>query len=131
MPRPAGHLRNHLVWTSNWAWKTPKGYSMLVTHPLNGWHLPFTTMSAIIDSDKFNGPGNIPFFLKKDFEGIIPKGTPYAQLIPIKRKKWTMVYSKKLTDSMMYNGVENTSGLYKERTWEKKIYLTKDENERE
>lgn len=130
IPRPAGHLYTHLIWTSNWAWKTPRGYSVLVTHPLNGWHLPFTTMSAVVDSDKFHGPGNIPFFLKENFEGLIPKGTPYAQIIPIKRKKWTMVHTPKLTDYMMYNGDENRAGIYKDFTWKKKVYLTEEKNER-
>jgi len=92
MPRPAGHEQNHLVWAGQWAWETPKRYSTLVTHPLNRFDLPFTTMSAIVDTDKYVGWGNIPFFIKTGFEGVIPAGTPYAQIIPIKRDKW--VYSQ-------------------------------------
>lgn len=130
IPRPAGHLQNHLVWTSNWSWKTPRGYSILITHPLNGWHLPFTTMSAIVDSDKFHGPGNVPFFLKENFEGIIPKGTPYAQVIPIKRKKWIAAHTPKITDYALLNGIMNMHGFYKKDTWVKKIYYTEENNER-
>ena len=35
IPRPAGHLPNGFVWSSQWSWKTPKGYSSIVTHPFN------------------------------------------------------------------------------------------------
>jgi hypothetical protein len=123
IPRPAGHLSDHLVWCSNWGWKTPRGYSMLVTHPLNRWDLPFTTMSAIVDSDKFHGPGNMPFFLKEDFEGIIPKGTPYLQLIPIKRKDWTAVLDPALIDLSKESGRTGSRGGYKKNMWQKKTYL--------
>ena len=123
IPRPAGHLQDHLVWMSNWGWKTPRGYSMLVTHPMNRWDLPFTTMSAIVDSDKFHGPGNMPFFLKDNFEGIIKKGTPYLQLIPIKRKDWTAVYDPALIDFSKKNGSDGARGGYKKYMWQKKKYL--------
>lgn len=106
MPRPAGHLNNHLIWTPTWGWKAPRGYSVLVTHPLNRFDLPFTTMSAIVDSDKFYGSGNIPFFLKADFEGTIEKGTPVAQLIPIKRKSWKAVYDPAIISLMQESGAK-------------------------
>ena len=128
IPRPAGHLFDHLVWTSNWGWKTPKGYSMIVTHPLNRWDLPFTTMSAIVDSDKFHGPGNMPFFLKEDFEGLIPKGTPYLQLIPIKRKNWKAIFDPALIEFSKENGHSGTSGNYKKFMWQKKTYLIGEKN---
>jgi len=123
IPRPAGHVRDHLVWASNWGWKTPRGYSMLVTHPMNRWDLPFTTMSAIVDSDKFHGPGNMPFFLKEGFEGLIPKGTPYLQLIPIKRKDWTAIFDPALIEFSKENGHDGANGNYKSSMWQKKIYL--------
>ena len=50
MPRPAGHAPNHMVWSGRWGIKVPRGYSVLVTHPLNRQDLPFTTSSAIMDS---------------------------------------------------------------------------------
>ncbi len=34
------------------------------------------------DSDGWVTPGNIPFFLKEDFEGVILKNTPVAQIFP-------------------------------------------------
>jgi hypothetical protein len=88
IPVPAGHRSNHLVWSTAWGWKTPRGWSSLVTHPFNRSELPFRTSSGIIDSDRYFGNGNIPFHLRADFTGLIPKDTPYAQVIPIKRSSW-------------------------------------------
>ena len=107
MPRPAGHEQNHLIWPSKWGWKTPKGYSSLVTHPLNRFDLPFTTMSAIVDTDEYPAWGNVPFFIKSGFEGVIPAGTPYAQIIPIKRNSWT--YAQDWTSSDKVQALANTT----------------------
>jgi len=125
IPRPAGHNNAHLAWTPRWGWKSPKKYSTLVTHPLNRFDLPFTTMSAIVDSDKFHGSGNIPFFIKQGFEGTIKRGTPIAQLIPIKRESWVSVYDPALTSLMRESGeaVRKISrGGYRDKFWVKKEY---------
>ena len=132
IPRPAGHRQDHLVWKGIWGVKTPKNYSVLVTHPLNRFDLPFTTMSAVMDSDKFISSGNIPFFIKKDFEGTIPKGTPFAQIIPIKRNSWTGVVTQALLNKHDEHGsfVHKVTGGYKKFFWQKKYYEIK-ENENE
>ena len=125
MPRPAGHAFNHLVWTPTWGWKAPKGYSVLVTHPLNRFDLPFTTMSAVVDSDKFFSAGNIPWFIKEGFEGVIPAGTPCMQLIPIKRDSWMAVFDPALKDLIHEQGHIARSekhGVYKKKFWQKKRY---------
>lgn len=125
MPRPAGHYPNHLVWKGYWSIKTPRGYSLLFTHPLNRHDLPFTTLSGIVDSDKFFAPGNIPFFMKKDFSGVIPKGTPIVQLIPIKRNNWkTYQDDPYLTDQhfIQTSYLENKDTNYKKRFWQRKRY---------
>jgi hypothetical protein len=125
MPRPAGHYPNHLTFGGFWGFKTPRGWSSLVVHPLNRYDLPFTIASAIVDSDIFNAPGNIPFFLKEDFVGTIPAGTPFAQIIPIKRSSWMLV-----DDTTGMSDVEKIQGtlvrkpdtLYKKIFWRKKDY---------
>lgn len=125
MPRPAGHYDNHLVFSGFWGWKTPKGYSTLVVHPLNRYDLPFTISAGIIDSDGFNAPGNIPFFLQKGFNGTIPAGTPFAQVIPIKRKSWLMVDdSKGMADVESLQGpvIRKKGTLYKNLFWKRKEY---------
>lgn len=124
MPRPAGHAPNHLVWSGRWGIKVPRGYSVLVTHPLNRQDLPFTTSSAIMDSDKFFGNGNIPFFIKEDFVGVIEKNTPFAQIIPIKRKKWKMVHNDALVYdiSRQSHRIREKEGMYKKKYWTRKDY---------
>jgi len=125
MPRPEGYHYNHMVWSGFWGVKTPKNWSILVTHPLNRFDLPFITTSAIIDSDEFAAPGNIPFFIKKGFTGVIPKGTPFAQLIPIKRASWKMVPNNQgLVNLKHHQGalVRQPETLYKKIMWHRKEY---------
>jgi len=92
LPRPAGHSNNHMVWQGKWGVRLPKGWSLIYTHPLNQFQLPFTSSSAILDSDRFVAHGNLPFFLKEGWVGIIPKGTPIIQLIPVKRSVWVGIF---------------------------------------
>lgn len=125
MPRPAGHAVNHLVFKGIWGMKTPRGWSLLITHPLNRFDLPFTTMSGIIDSDEFTSPGNIPFFVKEGFSGMIPKGTPIAQLIPIKRASWQMVpnnHGLLGKGEIESNAVREPGKSYKKLMWHRKDY---------
>lgn len=73
-------------WINQWIINTPKGYSCLLTHPMHQ-DLPFQSLPSIVDTDKHPTPINIPFMLRKDFTGLIPKGTPFVQVIPFKREK--------------------------------------------
>jgi hypothetical protein len=125
IPRPAGHEPMGFTWSSQWSWKTPRGYSTLVTHPFNRNELPFTTLNAVMDSDKFNAQGNVPFFLKKDFEGIIPAGTPFAQIYPFKREKWGSFVDDSFNDNVFKKQIANLrepDGSYKKKFWQKKEF---------
>lgn len=79
------------IWAQPWTPRLPLGWSMLYTHPANRNDLPFESLTGIIDNDTFYSErkGNYPFFIKKDFEGLIPAGTPMFQMIPFKRENWT------------------------------------------
>lgn len=79
---------------------TPEGYSCLFRHP--AWHteLPFFTLSGIVDTDKHPIPVNFPFFIRKNYEGIIEAGTPIAQVIPFLREDWDHV----ITGDNNYDG---------------------------
>ena len=114
-------------WHIEWINKLPRGYSALITHPLNRNDLPFTTLSAIIDSDKYHHApsGNLPFYIKNGFEGLIPAGTPMYQIIPIKRDPWkkeilpfTIENKKRFSEQKKYFW-----GFYKNFLWQKKEYL--------
>lgn len=126
---PHGYSTKHFHWWPNWGIELPKGYSALVTSPLNRFDLPFLTVAGIIDSDKYTLPGLMPFFLKEGFSGLVPKGTPFAQIIPIKREDWQSEYNY-YTDQEMYDRHSDNvaqyrvpnGGAYKAKTWEKKNY---------
>lgn len=124
IPVPESHRENKLVWSSMWGWKTPRGWSSLLIHPLNRYDLPFTTLSGIIDSDSFYLNGNIPFHLKSDFIGVIPQGTPFAQIIPIKRSSWKSFVDFGLTKIgyLKSHNVRITGLEYKNINWKKKEY---------
>lgn len=87
-PTPEGYESIHFTWTTNWFPQTPKGYSVLMTHPINRFDLPFLTLTGIIDCSEYINGGLLPFFIRKDFVGVIPAGTPYAQVIPLKNEDW-------------------------------------------
>lgn len=125
MPRPYGFAPNHLVFSGMWGWKTPKGWSTIVTHPMNQVELPFYTVSAIMDTDKFWGAGNIPFFIRDNWEGTIKEGTPFAHIIPVKRESWLMVENDQgLSDSLEQHAriVRDPDRMYKRTMWSRKDY---------
>jgi hypothetical protein len=77
-------------WINYWAIKTPKGYSTLFVQPFHRESV-FTILPGVVDTDAYTAPVNFPFTLNDpNFEGIIPAGTPIAQVIPFKRENWKM-----------------------------------------
>jgi hypothetical protein len=126
LPVPSGHSPVHYAWNFYGNVKLPKGYSMIFTHPLNRYDLPFTTLSGVVDADGIFFSGNLPFFLREGFEGIIPAGTPIAQMIPFKREEWKMevddsvaIEGKKRRREMRFTMLDH----YKNNFWHKKSYL--------
>jgi hypothetical protein len=74
-----------------WTIEAPAGYSLLFTHPVNRADLPFTTLTGLVDSDAFhNTPPNFPVrWDDASFNGVLPKGTPVVQCLPVKRDTWS------------------------------------------
>lgn len=123
-PAPAGYLSMNLAWSTQVTLELPKGYSALLTHPLNRYDLPFITSSGIIDDYQMS-TGNVPFFIKHGFEGIIPQGTPIAQIIPFKREDWTHEVQEGLAEKAQINGKRSqslVSGWYKKNVWKRKTF---------
>jgi len=73
-----------------WTIEAPKGYSVLITHPVNRADLPFTTLTGLVDCDAFHDtPVNFPArWHDTAFNGVLPRGTPVAQCLPLKRESW-------------------------------------------
>jgi hypothetical protein len=124
-PIPEGHSNTHFIWKVPLIYSLPKEYSVLFTHPLNRYDLPFTTVSGIIDGGFSLPSGNAPFFVKTNFEGVIPRGTPIAQLIPFLRQSWSSVEEPDLVkDAEIEKDLARSkiSGWYKQNRWQKKEF---------
>ena len=80
-----------LKFNNFWTIETPPGYSLLVTHPVNRFDLPFTTLTGLVDTDLYkNDFINFPArWRDPGFNGVLPKGTPVAQCLPVKRDLWS------------------------------------------
>ncbi|CAN5306835.1 DUF6065 family protein [soil metagenome] len=81
-------IKFHNLWTI----EAPAGWSLLFTHPVNRFDLPFTTLTGLVDCDLYrDGWINFPArWNDAGFEGVLPRGTPVAQCFPILRAGWTM-----------------------------------------
>ena len=127
LPVPDNCHPIHYGWRMNWFYETPPGYSVLITHPMNRYDLPFYTMSGIVESDIWGLPVFTAFFLKRNFIGVIPKGTPIFQIIPIKRESWESecVETEETFERHQFAAENRRSrlyGYYKETAWRKKMF---------
>jgi hypothetical protein len=126
---PMGYHEEHFAWWADWGVKVPEGYSILYTHPLNRYDLPFMTTNGIVDNDKVNLLGTMPFFVFNSWTGVLPEGTPYMQMLPFKREDWksnviiedpNYIYNKNVENFKKYRVPDG--GVYKNSVWEKRKY---------
>ena len=127
---PQGYHEKHFAWFADWSVELPEGYSALYTQPMNRFELPFLTTSGIVDNDKVHLPGTMPFFILRGVTGVLPAGTPYAQIIPFKREHWVsevdvsptfeQLKAKNLENSAKYRKPDG--GVYQKEVWERRKY---------
>lgn len=126
---PHGYHEHHFAWYPDWAIKLPDGYSAIYLSPMNRYDLPFLSVQGIVDNDSVDLLGLMPFFVKNDFTGILPAGTPYMQVIPFKREDWktkveiqngSYLWKKNMENSKFYR-IPN-GGVYKNKIWKKRSY---------
>jgi hypothetical protein len=125
VPIPEGYLNIVLKWHNQFTIKSPKGYSLLFTHPINRFDLPFQVITGIVDCDNYTLPIHFPFFVKESFTGIIPAGTPIAQIIPVKKDYWEreyLKYDKNFSFIEMQKFLSTIKRSYKNNFWERKNY---------
>jgi len=122
MPTPTGFEEYHFTWQQGANILLPKGYSALYCHPLNRFELPFFTVAGIVDGDIGIGSGNIPWYLKKDFVGLIPKGTPIIQIIPFLRETWISKEAKGLLHEIQERNNRETHDWYRKLGWNRKSF---------
>lgn len=123
---PARKPFDYPKWMNPWAIATPKGYSVLFVQPFHR-ESPFTILPGIVDTDQYTPPVNFPFVVNDPlFEGLIPKGTAIAQVIPFKRESWNMeLGGKKEFDEQIKVGRKMQSKFfdkYKTMFWSRKEY---------
>jgi hypothetical protein len=114
-------------WNSPWSIETPIGYSCLFISPMHNPNNIFTILPGIVDTDTYKNPVNFPFTLNnKDFEGIIPAGTPMVQVIPFKRDVFVSSIGdmKKVNEISMFQAIYNNKFVnnYKSKFWKRKEY---------
>ena len=67
----------------------------------------------------------LPVFFKNNFEGIIEKGTPIAQILPFKTENWLSQTDKEILEKSQINDMFAATkifGWYKKNIWKKKSY---------
>ena len=79
--------RSTLKFNSFWTIELEPGWSLLAMHPINRDDLPFRLITGLVDADRFNDAGiNFPaIWNDPDFCGVLPRGTPIAQCLAIRR----------------------------------------------
>ena len=91
-----------LKFNNFWIVEAPEGYSLLFTHPINRSDLPFTTLTGLVDCDTFrHTPIHFPArWNDANFNGVLPKGTPVAQCLPVKRELWSADFEELSGDGL-------------------------------
>jgi len=123
---PARNEAPYPKWNNPYAIKTPPGYSVLFTKPMHRQSV-FTILDGVVDTDTYKSPVNFPFVLNDvKWEGIIPAGTPMAQVIPFKRESWEhkIGSDKEVIEQNMVTAKLKTLffNSYKRQFWSRKEY---------
>lgn len=102
--------------------RTPIGYSLLIQKPANTPDLKLHIWSGLVDTDEYPLNINLPFYWTGNEFGnfLVKKGTPIAQLIPIKRNDWSVVdkgtydidHIKRYTYAIFSTFMDNYKRLY-------------------
>jgi hypothetical protein len=79
-------IKFHNLWTI----EAPEGYSLLFMHPISHFDLPFRTLTGLVESDRYQDAWvHFPaLWCDENFSGVLPRGTPIAQCIPVRRETW-------------------------------------------
>jgi hypothetical protein len=83
-------LSDTLKWVNPFGISTPKNVSCLFINPTHRDN-KLRIFEGIVDTDVFTAPVHFPCVLSDSaFRGLIPAGTPLAQVIPFRREEYTM-----------------------------------------
>ncbi len=78
-----------------WTVELEPGWSLLATHPLNRADLPFRLLSGLVDADRFHDVGILfpAIWTDRAFRGVLPRGTPVAHCIPVRREPIELAFA--------------------------------------
>jgi hypothetical protein len=85
-PLADGH-RPAIKFNSFWTIELEPGWSLLATHPINRFDLPFRTLTGLVDCDRFHDIGIFfpALWTDPDYVGVLPRGLPVVQCVPVQR----------------------------------------------
>jgi hypothetical protein len=126
IPSPLGYSRWTCKFLNKWMINTPRGYSIAISAPTGYENSSLKAISAVVDTDKYQGPLYFPMWIKEGFEGIIERGTPLVQVTPFKREDWTSEF-KSLKNGQLEiiqdrDFHKKIFGWYTSKVWAKKSY---------
>jgi hypothetical protein len=124
---PEANKKNNFPrWQIPWSVSTPNGYSCLFIPPMHRDNV-FEILPGVVDTDQYPMQLTFPFIMKdKKFKGVIPQGTPIAQIIPFKRDSWKMEFGNEKMLNTFNKKEQSLSSLfldrYKRLFWKEKQY---------
>ncbi|WP_299500042.1 hypothetical protein [uncultured Roseobacter sp.] len=103
-----------------WTLEAEPGWSLLFHHPSGHPDLPFQTLSGVVDCDLFaDGYVHFPAALEPGFEGVIPRGTPIAQVVPVQKDTsltvTTMTEAEITSNRDVQEALSTAPGVYRKR----------------
>jgi hypothetical protein len=110
-----------------WVVRTPPGYSTLFVPPLNQFELPFQVLSGVVETDTYYRSVHFPTvcLMRPGSTVTLKRGTPIAQVIPLKREDWQLQTAAWDRDARLRIETEMAAdrhAFYKDRHWKKKSY---------
>jgi hypothetical protein len=110
-----------------WTIRTSPGYSTLFLPPLNQFTLPVQVLSGLVETDTYYRPVHFPSIclMAPGATVTLPRGTPIAQVIPIRREDWQSSVGPSDREARVKIEQDMTAdrhNFYKDRHWKKKGY---------
>lgn len=110
-----------------WVVKTPPGYSALFLQPPNQFELPFQVLAGLVETDTYYRPVHFPSvcLMRPGTTVSLKRGTPIAQVIPVKREDWqsqAVPWDRDARVRIEQEMAADRHTFYKDRFWVKKSY---------
>lgn len=109
-----------LKFINYWTLTAEPGWSLLFHHPTGYPDLPFQTLSGVVDSDLFaDGYVHFPALLDPGFVGVIPRGMPVAQVVPVRKETLlevdTMTAAQVARNRVTQEALAAEPGIYRKK----------------